>query len=71
MDIKRHSSPGLPPKPHKPSLVPKTTVVLKVGTSSLVRTEQMTVNLSSLARICETVKALHDQGLETHSRCSL
>jgi len=40
--------------------------VLKVGTSSLVRPEQMTLNLSSLARICETVKTLHDQG--NHAR---
>jgi hypothetical protein len=37
-------------------------VVLKVGTSSLVRPEQQTLNLSNLARICETVKVLHNQG---------
>ncbi|KAL6745743.1 Aspartate/glutamate/uridylate kinase [Haematococcus lacustris] len=36
--------------------------VIKVGTSSLVRPEQQTLNLSSLARICETIKALHAKG---------
>ena len=37
-------------------------IVIKVGTSSLVRPEQQTLNLTTLARICETVKALHMQG---------
>jgi hypothetical protein len=37
-------------------------IVIKVGTSSLVRPEQQTLNLTTLARICETVKALHTQG---------
>ena len=36
--------------------------VIKVGTSSLLRSEQNTLNLSNLARICETVKTLHSQG---------
>lgn len=36
--------------------------VLKVGTSSLVRPEQQTLNLSSLARICDTIKVLHTKG---------
>jgi hypothetical protein len=40
--------------------------VIKVGTSSLLRAEQNTLNLSNLARICETVKTLHSQG--GHSR---
>eukprot|EP00884_Botryococcus_braunii_P023354 jgi/Botrbrau1/9702/Bobra.0201s0032.1 len=38
------------------------TVVIKVGTSSLVRTEQNSINLSNLARICETVRDLHVAG---------
>ncbi len=38
------------------------TQVIKVGTSSLVRPEQQTLNLSNLARICETIKTLHLQG---------
>lgn len=37
-------------------------IVLKVGTSSLVRSEQQTLNISNLARIADTVKLLHDQG---------
>eukprot|EP00798_Chlamydomonas_sp_ICE-L_P013420 gene13420-19275_t len=36
--------------------------VLKIGTSSLLRAEQQTLNLSNLARICETVKVLHSMG---------
>lgn len=36
--------------------------VIKIGTSSLIRSDQHVLNLGSLARICETVKALHDQG---------
>lgn len=41
---------------------PRTPQVIKVGTSSLVRPEQQTLNLSNLARIAETVKALHSLG---------
>jgi len=40
----------------------KQIIVLKIGTSSLVRAEQQTLNLSNLARICETVKSLHTLG---------
>lgn len=40
----------------------KQVIVLKIGTSSLVRPELHTLNLTNLARICETVKALHMQG---------
>lgn len=40
----------------------KQLIVIKVGTSSLVRPEQQTLNLTNLARICETVKALHNEG---------
>lgn len=40
----------------------KDIIVIKVGTSSLVRPEQQTLNLSNLARICETIKVLHTQG---------
>eukprot|EP00199_Chlamydomonas_sp_CCMP681_P000607 CAMPEP_0119103234 /NCGR_PEP_ID=MMETSP1180-20130426/1718_1 /TAXON_ID=3052 ORGANISM="Chlamydomonas cf sp, Strain CCMP681" /NCGR_SAMPLE_ID=MMETSP1180 /ASSEMBLY_ACC=CAM_ASM_000741 /LENGTH=461 /DNA_ID=CAMNT_0007087685 /DNA_START=29 /DNA_END=1414 /DNA_ORIENTATION=+ len=40
----------------------KQIIVIKVGTSSLVRPEQHTLNISNLARICETVKTLHNQG---------
>ncbi|GIL76458.1 hypothetical protein Vretimale_5990 [Volvox reticuliferus] len=36
--------------------------VIKVGTSSLVRSEQQTLNLTNLARICETVKLLKNEG---------
>ncbi|KXZ50922.1 hypothetical protein GPECTOR_14g169 [Gonium pectorale] len=36
--------------------------VIKVGTSSLVRPEQQTLNLTNLARICETVKLLKHEG---------
>eukprot|EP00798_Chlamydomonas_sp_ICE-L_P013013 gene13013-3517_t len=37
-------------------------IVIKIGTSSLLRSEHQTLNLSNLARICETVKKLHTQG---------
>ncbi|KAK9819850.1 hypothetical protein WJX72_003212 [[Myrmecia] bisecta] len=37
-------------------------VVIKVGTSSLVRAEQNSLNLGNLARICETVRDLHAAG---------
>ncbi|KAG2490619.1 hypothetical protein HYH03_011011 [Edaphochlamys debaryana] len=36
--------------------------VIKVGTSSLVRPEHQTVNLSSLARLCEAVRDLRCEG---------
>lgn len=42
--------------------------VIKVGTSSLVRPEQQTLNLSALARIAETVKALKSLGRSTCPR---
>ena len=35
--------------------------VIKVGTSSLVRPEQNTLNLSNLARLCEVVRELNAQ----------
>ena len=38
------------------------TQVIKVGTSSLVRPEQQTLNLTNLARITETVKLLKSEG---------
>lgn len=37
-------------------------IVIKVGTSSLIRPEQHTLNLSIMARICDTVHALHREG---------
>ena len=40
--------------------------VIKVGTSSLVRPEHNTLNLSSLARLCEVVRELKSQ----QHRCS-
>jgi hypothetical protein len=45
-------------------LVPRgqQTVVIKVGTSSLLRDDKRSLNLSSLAGICETVRELRDQG---------
>ena len=48
----------------QPRLSPRgqQTVVIKVGTSSLLRDEKHTLNLSSLAGICETVRELKDQG---------
>ena len=36
--------------------------VVKVGTSSLVRAEQNSFNLSNIARICETVRDLYKSG---------
>jgi hypothetical protein len=36
--------------------------VIKVGTSSLLRPEHQTLNLSNLARTCDTIKALHSEG---------
>lgn len=36
--------------------------VIKIGTSSITRPEQGTLNLSTLARICETVKSLTNLG---------
>ena len=36
--------------------------VIKVGTSSLLRPDLSSINLSSLARICETVKELRKLG---------
>jgi hypothetical protein len=36
--------------------------VLKVGTSSLYNPELQRLNMSNLARIAETVKALYDMG---------
>lgn len=44
--------------------------VIKVGTSSLVREEQQTLNLSNLARICDTVKWLHSQGTVNVTCCT-
>ncbi len=35
--------------------------VIKVGTSSLVRPEQNTLNISNLARLCEVVRELKSQ----------
>ncbi len=35
---------------------------MKIGTSSLLRAEQQTLNLGNLARVCETVKTLHSMG---------
>uniref|UniRef100_A0A7S0RM90 PUA domain-containing protein n=1 Tax=Chlamydomonas leiostraca TaxID=1034604 RepID=A0A7S0RM90_9CHLO len=40
----------------------KQIIVIKVGTSSLVRAEQQTLNLGIIARLCETVKTLRSQG---------
>lgn len=39
-----------------------TVVVVKVGTSSLVRAEHNSLNLSNLASICETVRTLRSEG---------
>ena len=36
--------------------------VIKIGTSSLLRPDHSSINLSSLARICETVKELRKMG---------
>ncbi|KAG2493493.1 hypothetical protein HYH03_008309 [Edaphochlamys debaryana] len=36
--------------------------VIKVGTSSLVRPEMQTLNLTNLARICDTIKMLKKEG---------
>jgi len=37
-------------------------VVVKVGTSSLIRPETQAINLSTLARLCETVALMHTKG---------
>lgn len=37
-------------------------VVIKIGTSSLLRSDLSCINLSSIARICETVKELRTEG---------
>jgi len=37
-------------------------VVVKVGTSSLIRPETQAINLSTLARLCETVALMHTNG---------
>ncbi len=47
------SCPVTPPLPQQ---------VIKVGTSSLVRPEQQTLNLTNLARITETIKQLKSDG---------
>lgn len=46
------------------ALVPtgQTTVVIKIGTSSLLRDEKHSLNLLSLAGIVETIRDLKDQG---------
>jgi hypothetical protein len=44
------------------SQTPGQIVVLKVGTSSLVNADLARINLSALARIVETVKALRGMG---------
>ena len=36
--------------------------VIKIGTSSLLRSDLSSINLSSLARVCETVKELRNMG---------
>lgn len=36
--------------------------MIKVGTSSLIREEVLSPNLTSLARVCETVKELKQSG---------
>lgn len=36
--------------------------VIKVGTSSLLRADMGSLNISNLARICETVRDLHRAG---------
>lgn len=33
-------------------------IVIKVGTSSLIREDRGTLNLTNISRICETVKGL-------------
>eukprot|EP01025_Chloroclados_australasicus_P041138 TRINITY_DN4341_c0_g1_i1.p1 TRINITY_DN4341_c0_g1~~TRINITY_DN4341_c0_g1_i1.p1 ORF type:complete len:410 (+),score=46.70 TRINITY_DN4341_c0_g1_i1:161-1390(+) len=37
-------------------------IVLKIGTSSLIKDKQETLNISALANICQVVRELHDQG---------
>ena len=36
--------------------------VIKVGTSSLVRIEKKSINISALSLLCETVRNLKEQG---------
>ena len=48
--------------------------VIKVGTSSLVRPDKGSINISNLARLCETVRNLRGEGeipvVVEGSRCS-
>lgn len=41
--------------------------VIKIGTSSLLRPDLSSINLSSIARICETVKELRTEGKQHHN----
>ena len=40
--------------------------MIKIGTSSLLRPDLSSINLSSIARICETVKELRTEGLQAY-----
>lgn len=43
--------------------------VIKIGTSSLLRSDLSSINLSSLARVCETVKELRNMGEYSSCGC--
>lgn len=39
--------------------------MLKIGTSSLIRPKHKSLNLSSIAKLCECIKDLRDEGMST------
>ena len=47
--------------------VGKYTIVLKIGTSSLIHAERETINMSGLAKICEVVVDLQREGAAPHA----
>jgi len=52
-----------PPDAARPPDALQPTVVIKVGTSSLLRQEAGTLHLSQICTLCETVARLHKQGI--------
>ena len=60
--IKRTARPPPNPSPAHPPTHSPTHQVIKVGTSSLIRAEQNSLNLSSLAGIVEAVRDLQGSG---------
>ena len=65
MDYNTIAFPG-PPRPRAAArnlrVNPVCLQVIKVGTSSLLRADQGSLNISNLARLCETVRDMHRKG---------